>query len=387
MSVFRHAAERTVMIGVSMGVVCASTSSCNPDSTAELQSAAQSAAIVRALDEVVQAGLPGVQVVITKQGWDWTATSGVGDLGTGARFPGKGRIRIGSNTKTFVATVLLQMVAENAVALDAPVERYLPGVVRGAGNDGTRITVRNLLQHTSGLPDIEQLLSQTPQDELAALRWQRVDAADLVHRTMALPPRFDPGTRAEYSNTNYLLIGLLIEHLTGRPVATEITRRIITPLGLRATYYPEPGDTGLRDPHPSGYAYIAGHRVDYTDFDPSWAGAAGAMVSTGAELNRFFIALLAGKLLSPTELDEMTRDPRPFDRLPGAGYGLGLIHIPVSCGKQVWGHGGSISGFHTRNGVTADGRAVTVVVNADPGDDRGHDAVMKAFDTAICSAS
>ncbi|MFI7000980.1 serine hydrolase domain-containing protein [Nocardia sp. NPDC050175] len=371
-----------------MAVVCAATS-CAADSMSELRPVAAESgrdATVRALDAVVRAGLPGAQVVVTERDRDWIATSGVGDLATGARFPDNGHIRIGSNTKTFTATVLLQLVAEGKVGLDAPVERYLPGVVQGFGNDGTRITVRNLLQHTSGLPDMEQLLSKAPQPDLARMRWQRFDAADVVRQVLTLPSRFAPGAKAEYSNTNYLLIGMLIERVTGQPIAAEITRRIIEPLGLRETYYPAPGENGLRDPHPLGYAEFDGRLVDYTDFDPSWAGAAGAMISTGAELNRFFIALLAGKLLPPAQLAEMKRNPLPFDRMPGAGYGLGLIHYPVPCGKEVWGHGGSISGFRTRNGVTADGRAVTIVVNQVLDSGPSDDAVLKAFDAAVCAA-
>ncbi|MEU7143962.1 serine hydrolase domain-containing protein [Nocardia sp. NPDC046473] len=382
-SLFRRATRQAVLLGATVGLACAVTA-CGAGAADDPEP--RRAAIIPALDAVVRTGLPGAQIVITERGRDWTASSGVGDLATGARFPDNGYLRIGSNTKTFTATVLLQMVAEGTVDLDAPVERYLPGVVRGGGNDGTRITVRNLLQHSSGLPDTEQLLSQTPQADLAAMRWQQFDVAEVVRPVLALPSRFTPGMKAEYSNTNYLLIGMIIERVTGRPVAEEITRRIIKPLGLAATYYPAPGETGLRAPHPLGYLQIDHHRIEYTEFNPSWAGAAGAMIATGAELNRFFIALLAGKLLPTAQLDEMKRNTMVFDRMPGAGYGLGLIRYPVSCGKEVWGHGGSISGFHTRNGVTTDGRAVTVAVNELPGDGPSEDAVLKAFDTAVCTA-
>ncbi|MFD6156936.1 serine hydrolase domain-containing protein [Nocardia sp. NPDC060256] len=388
-SLFRRAKNRAVLLGATVVLVCA-VSSCGADSRPgqqRLVTESGRAAIAQSLDAVVRTGLPGAQIVLTERGQDWTASSGVGDLATGARFPDNGYIRIGSNTKTFAATVLLQLLAEGTVVLDAPVERYLPGVVQGGGNDGTRITVRNLLQHSSGLPDTEQLLSRTPQDDLAAMRWHQFDVADVVRPVLALPSRFAPGTKAEYSNTNYLLIGMIIERVTGHSVADEIARRIVTPLGLTATYYPEPGDTALRDPHPSGYLTVDHHRIEYTAFNPSWAGASGAMIATGADLNRFFIALLTGKLLPAAQLDEMKRNTMPFDRMPGAGYGLGLIHYPVSCGKEVWGHGGSISGFHTRNGVTADGRAVTVIVNEVPESGPSEDAVLKTFDTAVCAGS
>lgn len=373
------------ILGATAGVACAVTS-CGAGAAQGPVAASEQAAITQALDAVVRTGMPGAQVVVTEQGRDWTASSGVGDLATGARFPDNGHFRIGSNTKTFTATVLLQLVAEGAVQLDAPVERYLPGVVQG-GNDGTRITVRNLLQHSSGIPDTEQLLSEVPQDDLAAMRWQQFDVTDVVRPVLALPSRFTPGAKAEYSNTNYLLIGMIIERITGRPVAEEITRRIITRLGLNATYFPARGETVIRDPHPQGYMEVDHRRIEYTEFNPSWAGASGAMISTGAELNRFFIALLSGRLLHAAQLDEMRRATMPIDRLPGAGYGLGLIRLQVSCGTEVWGHGGDISGFGTRNGVTADGRAVTVIVNEVPESDARADAVLKAFDAAICTRS
>ncbi|MBF6330303.1 beta-lactamase family protein [Nocardia transvalensis] len=340
------------------------------------------AQILRALDDVVRSGAPGVQVVVTDQGHEWTATAGVGDIATGARFPDDGKVRIGSNTKSFVATVLLQLTAEGRVVLDAPVERYLPGVVRGNGIDGTRITVRNLLQHTSGLADYLDLPGQ--QVDFDQVRWQRFDAADLVRRAMAVPPHFEPGAKAEYSNTNYLLAGMVVERVTGQPIAAEIDRRIIQPLGLTGTYFPPPGDTGLRDPHPWGYLFRDGHRAEYTDLDPSLYGAAGAMVSTGADLNRFFTALLAGKLLPAAQVEEMRRNAVPVTNRNGRLYGLGLGHISVSCGKDVWGHGGGIPGFRTVDGVATDGRAVTVTVNQLSDSDAETAAVRKAFDAAMC---
>ncbi|MBF6333099.1 beta-lactamase family protein [Nocardia transvalensis] len=348
--------------------------------------------VVRALDAVVQRGLPGVQLVVTEQGRDRTVSAGVGDVATGERFRDGDHVRIGSNTKTFVATVLGQLVSEGKVELDAPVERYLPGVVHGHGNDGTTVTVRNLLQHTSGLPDY--LASGNPAErdrvnpaqlraDTEQVRWQHYEPADLVARAMSMPPQFEPGAKSVYTNTNYILLGMLIERVTGAPLATEIEQRIITPLGLRDTYFPRTGDTGLRDPHPVGYHERDGKRIDFTDFDTSWAWAAGAMVSTGADLNRFFTALLDGKLLPAAQLGEMKRTV-PFDRDAG-GYGLGLIDIPVSCGKKVWGHGGSIPGFETHTGVTDTGRAVTVTVNELPRDQADMDTIDKAFDTAICA--
>lgn len=328
----------------------------------------------QALDQLVGTGVPGAQAVVTERGRSWEAVSGVGDRRSGKAFPHRSHVRIGSNTKTFVATVILQLVAEGKVKLDDPIDRYLPGVVRGNGNDGTRITVRQLLQHTSGLPDY---LVKLDTDGT-----QHFEPAELVRTALTMRSHFEPGTKWEYSNTNYILAGMLIEKVTGRSTATEITNRIIKPLGLTDTYYPAPYETGIRGPHPRGYDQADGKWVDVTDQDPSWGGAAGAMVSTGQDVNRFFTALLGGRLLPPAQLAEMKRTV-PADVFPGAEYGLGLIRIPVSCGKELWGHGGSIPGFRTRGGVAADGRSVNVTVNQVTA--TGSADVMKVVDTAVCS--
>lgn len=332
--------------------------------------------VSQALEQLVQTGVPGAQAVVTERGRSWEAAAGVGDLRTGKPFPHQAHVRIGSNTKTFVATVVLQLVAEGRVDLDAPIERYLPGVVRGNGNDGSRITVRQLLQHTSGLPDYLEKVSPDGA--------RHYEAAELVKAAMTLNSHFEPGAKWEYSNTNYILAGMLIEKQTGRSPGAEITRRIIKPLGLSDTYYPLSYETGIRGAHPRGYETVDGKRVDVTEQDPSWGGAAGAMVSTGQDVNRFFTALLNGRLLPPSQLAEMKKTV-PSEVFPGAGYGLGLIHIPVSCGKELWGHGGSIPGFRTRGGVTTDGRAVNVTVNEITASPTGSADMMKVVDAAVCS--
>ncbi|MFI9505826.1 serine hydrolase domain-containing protein [Nocardia sp. NPDC052566] len=388
----RHGGKAAVAVALA-GAVLAASACGEATRSSSAADPAPSAAIAKALDDVVRAGFPGAQVVISGPGGQRTMTAGVGDLRTGAPIAQDAQVRIGSNTKTFVATVLLQLVAEGKVQLDAPVERYLPGVVHGNGNDGNRVTVRQLLQHTSGLP--EYLASGDPsvapdpnspqlQVDSEAVRWRHYDDAGLVRIAMSLPPRFEPGARQVYTNTNYILLGMLIERVTGQPVATEITRRVIEPLGLRATYFPAAEDTGIRDPHPVGYQETDGQRVDFTAQNTTWAGAAGAMISTGAELNKFFTALLRGELLPADQLAEMKKTV-PFDRMPGGGYGLGLVRYPTAC-KEMWGHGGSIPGFETRDAVAADGTAVTLTVNQLPASQQSADVVVKAFDAIACAA-
>ncbi|WP_194815484.1 serine hydrolase [Nocardia sp. XZ_19_385] len=346
----------------------------------DLDEASRQAALTQTLDAVVRAGVPGAQIVITEHGKDWVTTAGVGDLVTGARFPDDGRVRIGSNTKTFIATIVLQLVADGKVDLDAPIERYLPGIMQGTGHGG--ITIRNLLQHTSGLTDYTEL-PDLPLDS-EEVRWQRMDTADLLRRVLGSPPRFSPGSKGEYSNTNYLLAGMLIEQVTGQPVDVEINRRIIEPLELQATYYPKPGETGLRGPHPRGYHERGGQRIDYTDLDTSWAGSAGAMVASGADLNRFFTALLGGKLLPAAQLAEMQKVTVPLVNRENIPYGLGLVRIAVPCDVAVWGHGGGIMGFRTLAGVTAAGRAVTVTATQLVATTEGSAALRAAFNAATC---
>ncbi|MFI2473852.1 serine hydrolase domain-containing protein [Nocardia xishanensis] len=390
MTVFRRDGLRAAAAGVCL-VALFGAVGCGADTAPA--DADRSGAIQAALDDVVRGGFPGAQAVFTTDAGDRTVTAGLGDIATGAPFPVDARVRIGSNTKTFVATVVLQLVAEGKIELDAPLERYLPGMVHGNGNEGNRITVRNLLQHTSGLPEYlaggdPELRAERGTAQLEvnteAVRWRRYDPAELVRLAMTMPPQFEPGARSVYTNTNYILLGMLIQQTTGRTASAEITTRIIEPLGLRDTGFPVAGATGISGPHPVGYQEIGGARVDFTDLDPSWADTAGAMIATGSDLNRFFRALLDGKLLPAAQLDEMRRTV-PFDRMPEAGYGLGLIHLPTSCGKEVWGHGGSIPGFETRNGVTADGLAVTITVNQLPTSEENAELVQRAFDAAVCS--
>lgn len=355
--------------------------------------AADTGEVTATLNQLVAGGrVPGAQVVITAGGRNWTAAAGAGDLERGTPFPDDARVRIASNTKTFVATVVLQLVAEGKVELDAPVERYLPGVVRGPGIDGNRITIRNLLQHTSGLPEFAAEFGAPPkpgQVDMHAeqVRWGRADPAEIVRNVLTAPADFEPGAQWAYSNTNYLLAGMVIEKVTGGTLAAEITRRIIEPLELTGTYYPGPDETGIRGPHPVGYREVDGKRIDYTDQNVSAPGAAGAMVGTGADLNRFFLALMGGELLPPAQLAEMKRTVPVAPSGPPVGYGLGLMSWQLPCGKQAWGHGGDIDGFETRGGVTEDGRAVTVSVNQVPDAPEITRDVTKVADTALCAAS
>ncbi|GAA5043709.1 serine hydrolase domain-containing protein [Streptomyces similanensis] len=328
-------------------------------------------------------GAPGALVATRDRRGGAVLTSGVADVDSQAPVRGDSRFRIGSMTKPFVATVVLQLVGERRVGLDAPVERYLPGVVRGHGNDGRVITVRMLLQHTSGLPDYLDYLD--PRDILEAPLAHH-DTRDLVDLALAHPPTFEqPGSEWNYSNTDYLLAGMLIEKVTGHPYGEEIRRRVIEPLGLHDTSVP--GDAAsIPGPHPRGYVRPGADAplMDVTAFNPSVAGASGEMISSGADLNRFLDALLRGKLLRPAQLKAMM-NTRPTGSDDGRAYGLGLESRPLPCGGLYWGHGGDIFGYQTAGGATADGRQATVMTNVDPGGTDAQDDDMEAaVRTGLC---
>lgn len=227
----------TVAAGAVVVAPAGHRSSAFADAAAESRSADASTAglreIMRRLTTVD--GAPGALMEARGRRGGTVLTSGVADVESRAPMRGGDVFRIGSMTKPFVATVVLQLVAEHRVVLDAPVERYLPGVVRRSGNDGRRITVRQLLQHTSGLPDY---LSYLDMKEVIRNPLAHHDVRDLVDLALAHPPTFEPGKGWRYSNTNYLLAGMLIERVTGRSFGEEIRDRIITPLHLGNTHVP-----------------------------------------------------------------------------------------------------------------------------------------------------
>ncbi|MEU0356752.1 serine hydrolase domain-containing protein [Streptomyces cyaneofuscatus] len=346
-------------------------------------------ALQKSLDSLVREDrFPAALAWVRKDGRTSSLVSGTARLGKQVLVPRDGYVRAGSNTKTFTAVVVLQLVAEGKVALDEPIEAYLPQVVRGEGIDGRKITVRQLLQHTSGLPNYTEHIGL---EDFAKLQHTFFHPHDLLAAALAHPAEFAPGARWKYSNTNYLLAGMLIEKVTGRPVQEQITERVIRKAELRHTSWPQPGDQSLPKPHARGYALSStenGKVVDATRMDPSWGGAAGQMISTPSDLAKFARLLLDGKLLAPEQLAEM-RTTVDAPLMPGWRYGLGVFSIPLSCGGAYWGHGGDIDGYETRGGATDDGRSVGLAVTALPGTfsdaEKSAEAVMSATDTAFCN--
>jgi D-alanyl-D-alanine carboxypeptidase len=318
------------------------------------------------------------------------ARAGVADVSTGAPVPLDAEFRIGSVTKTFVATVVLQMVGEGRLSLDDPVARWLPGVVDGNGNDGAVITVRQLLEHTSGIPDYtDDVPALASADGFRANRWRTYLPAQLVFLATGHPPVFPPGAGASYSNTNYVVLGMIINRVTGRSWAHEVETRIIDPLDLAHTTVPGLFPFVL-GPHVEGYSnFGAGGPIDVTVANQSMFDAAGSMISTAGDLTRFLTALVGGRLLAPAQLAAMETTivaPQLAALWPGARYGLGLGWFPLSCGGGFFGHPGDVPGFHTWDAVSPHGdRALVVLVTGD-GDERTLPAVNALVDHQFCGA-
>ncbi|MEU4193139.1 serine hydrolase domain-containing protein [Kribbella sp. NPDC026611] len=311
---------------------------------------------------------------VRDRGAVWRGSSGIAELGTDRPVPVGGSFRAGSVTKTFVATVVLQLVGERRMRLEDSVERWLPGVVP----NGENITVRQLLNHTSGLYDFVRTIPFPPGQAFFDNRWRTWTAPEMIAQALANPPMFEPGPQYSYSNTNYLLLGEVIEKVTGHTYATEIRRRLIRPLRLTGTTLPGTSPY-IPGPHPHGYVPSEHGLVDLTEWNPSVLGAAGELISTTHDLNAFFAALLGGRLLKPRLLAEM-KQPGTKD----GHYGLGLSWNETSCGR-VYGNDGDALAYQAYAFATEDTRhQVTVAVTPDFQTDP--DASVKAFiEKAICS--
>ncbi|MFF9805970.1 serine hydrolase domain-containing protein [Streptomyces coeruleorubidus] len=315
----------------------------------------------QAMRSAVADGVPGVTVRVQQGHGAWAATAGVGNLRTDEPRSARDHYRVASISKTFVATVVLQLEAEGRLSLDDTVEKWLPGVVRGNGHDGREVTLRQLLNHTSGifdyLADPGFQRTYMTADGFMKHRFDEADPEELLAYALANEPYFAPGRSFEYSNTNYLLAARVIEKATGNDYGDEIGRRIIAPLHLTSTSVPS---TRVTLPRPSSRAYSklagtgTGPTYDVTELNARLAYGSGQMVSSSADLNRFYSALLRGRLLPPQQLKEMkttVESSRETSR-----YGLGLVDRELSCGVHVWGHDGGITGSHSTAVTTEDGR-------------------------------
>ncbi len=306
--------------------------------------------------------VPGVvmYVHIPGQGM-WAGARGVANHELGIPVVPLDRFRVASVSKTFVATVILQMVDEGMLSLDDTVERWMPGLVP----NGEYITIRHLLNHTSGLYNYLEgpFVNAFMRDP--ARFWSQ---QEIVTYAMQSPPYFAPGEpgRWRYSNTNYVLLGMVVEHATGTSLGQQVRWRIIEPLGLHNTSF-EPYEVA-----PYGIARGYLNRQDLSDINMSIVWSAGGVVSTAEDLGRFADALYRGGLLSPDALTEM----HSFVGVDGSWgarhlvYGLGMMQDRMSIGPGldgqprpeaqaiVRGHTGALTGYRSamwylpENGVT-----------------------------------
>ncbi|SFI68392.1 D-alanyl-D-alanine carboxypeptidase [Streptosporangium canum] len=330
------------------------------DSRADAPGHAQ---VQKALDQAVtDGGAPGMVAEVRDRRGRWFGSAGVADTRTGRERQPQDRFRIGSAAKPFTATVVLQLAAEGKLSLDDTVDKWLPGLVEGNDNDGGTITVRHLLNHTSGIFNYGNDKEEFAKFSGPAWLEHRYDAyppEQLVKIGLRNPRSFEaPGDGFVYSNTGYILAGMIVEKVTGKTLAGEIERRIVRPLGLTGTYLPGK-ETKIRGPHPRHYSTLFATETDakvydVTDQSATTGWAAGGMVSTVGDLHRFVSALLRGKLLPPTQQREMFTMVKTGIKMPDGTwkdtwipdttYGTGVFSWELSCGVKVWGIGGAITG-------------------------------------------
>ncbi|MCX5431590.1 beta-lactamase family protein [Streptomyces sp. NBC_00257] len=354
------------------------------------------------VDAILATGATGVLAEVQSARGRTTARAGSAALRTPHRpVPWDAYYRIGSDTKTFTATLALQLAGEGRLALTDTVERWLPGAVRGNGNDGRRITVANLLRQTSGLNDYlavspDSADAFTP-DGYRRSRFRTTTPEDQLKAALSRPPLWVPDAehparerRWGYSNTNYVVAGLIIERVTGNPWAQEIHDRIIEPLGLRHTITP---GTSPYVPEPTATAHTwfpdCARPTDTTL--ASGGGADGSVISTTHDHGVFLRALMSGRLLRSAQLAAMkeTVVAEDWSAAPGVRYGLGIAWRPVAGSSGgIWFHGGTHLGIVSESGVTPDGaRAATSATftlrMGDPAQDAQDLAALRLVDRAL----
>ncbi|MFF4533270.1 serine hydrolase domain-containing protein [Streptomyces sp. NPDC001407] len=380
--------RRTAVVSVVLAAAALAPAAAPAYAAAPAARGADRAALQHALDAVVAEGVPGAIAEVRDAGGVWRGGSGVADLADGRRAQPGDRFRAGSVTKSFVATVVLQLVDEGKVKLDDPIGRHLPGLVPDTAK-GAPVTVRQLLGHTSGIANYTDVLRREP-DPLRTLQHSHHTPRELVDMALKEPRTFEPGEAGKwaYSNTNYVILGMLIEKRTGTTLDQAVTRRIIRPLHLTGTSMPT--SERLSGPHLHGYEQFPGEGAptDYADFSPTAFWGPGNLVTTTADLNRFYRALAGGKLL-PAHLWREMNTLHDTDRGETRKYGLGLESNAAYCPgeKPAWGHTGSVPGYNTFSFTSADGkRQITLALSKDmTKTERADTAALKVLSTALCT--
>ncbi|MEU8194667.1 serine hydrolase domain-containing protein [Microbispora amethystogenes] len=328
-----------------------------------------------AMDDVHRAGMPGVLAEVRSDGQVWRGASGVADLETGRPVTPGMLHRVGSLAKTFVAAAVLQQVEKGRVELDAPIGRYLPRLV--PGERGEKVTVRMLLNHTSGIaeylgyafPSLQKFpsLPDMSPKSLDDNRFRRFTPDELIEMGLRAPAVGEPGgSPGVYANTNYLILGELLEKVTGTTAEKYITQNVIRRAGLQHTMFP--AGPRVRGPHSRMYEAFFGlidPPRDYSVYDMSWTGIGASLVSTMEDLNRFYSELLDGKIVKPSSLAQMQRTG-PVISQSGQmiSYGLGLHELEIPGCGIFWGNDGTVWGAETQSWIRADGkRQISVAMN------------------------
>ncbi|MER5488052.1 serine hydrolase domain-containing protein [Streptomyces sp. NPDC002812] len=310
-------------------------------------------AVARQLDDAIrkvmdEAKIPGVQVALSAPGkGTYLRAFGVADKATGAPMTDSLNMRIGSETKTFTVTAMLKLVDEGKIGLDDPIGKYVDGVP-----NGDRITLRELAGMRSGLfnysadEDFFKALTSDPRRPFTP--------QELLGYSFKHPVLFEPNAKFYYCNTNLILIGLVVEKISGQTLADYITEEVVEPAGLKHTLFP----TGAEFPTPHAQGYTdqtaSGKTEDAADWNPSWGWAAGAMISDLTDLRQWAKVLATGELLTPaTQAERLDVVPA----LPGTGYGLGIFNV------QGWiGHNGSLPGYQSLTVYNPEQSGATLVV-------------------------
>ena len=338
------------------------------------------------MQQIVDGGFPGAWVVDSAVG---TGAAGVADIALNTPTQANMKLRAGSITKSFTGGVVLQLVADNRLGLNDTVQHWLPGLLPY----GNQVTVRQLLQHTSGVPDYLEsgdtpLLTQFIRKSVPGnpeydptFKFRTWTPQQLVGLISGEPRHVLPPNEAEYSDSNYIILGMIIKQVTGNTPQTEVANRFITPLHLNNTSFPVVNPF-LNAPFARGYTYnvdtdgspIVGTRYDITTYNPSFLGATGALVSNPADLNKYMSKLLGGQLLPgwlTAEMKQTVPITLPEGLFPaGFGAGLGIWSwdlsqvADVGCNKTIYGHEGEVPGYDTWAFGNATGtRTISMGVN------------------------
>lgn len=333
-----------MLVGLCSAMVAGAVISCSTDKSADNPTSTSDkvmdSAITGQLDSIIDAavnstGIPGAMVGIWGPDGNYVKVAGVADTATKAPMETDFYHRIGSVTKTFTVTVLLQLVDEGKIGLDDPISQYVDGVM-----EGDAISLRHLAGMRSGLVDYttsEQFVMEYLSDPRRPFTPE-----ELVGYVKDLPLRLRPGTTVDYSNTNTVLLGMVIEKVSGSKLSDVIDTKIATPLGMEHTSFPT--TNAFPTPHAHGYTNqtLDESVTAATDWNPSWGGAAGAMISSLDDMRIWVPALAKGDLLTDDTQKQRLQTVNLSEGDDSSGYGLGLFN------SGGWiGHNGSLPGYKT----------------------------------------